>query len=430
MTGRRAIVVGAGVIGSATALELARGGSHVTVIDAGSAPGQGSTSASSAVVRYHYRHFDEAALAWEAGHRWRRWGDYLGVRDPTGMAKFNETGLLLIAGELIDPTDALENLATLGVVVERLGAAEIRARFPTIDSGQLGPPSLPADEQFWSEANGDVSAYWIPQSGFVNDPALAAHNLAHAAEQNGATFQFGCRVTAVTREHGRVTGVTLSNGIELAADVVVNAAGPWSAQLNALAGVLGDFAMTTRPLQQEVVSLPAPAQFHLSDGAPCVTDADLGTYFRPNPGGTMLIGGMEAPCDPLIWLTEPEQAQLSVSRDIWDLQTLRVARRMPTTGIPNRPKGIVGVYDVSDDWIPIYDKTNLPGFYVAIGTSGHGFKQAPVVGELMTRLIDACETGHQHDVSPVQVYLSSTGRTLNTGHFSRLRNVRPQDAMG
>jgi sarcosine oxidase subunit beta len=430
MTGRTAIVVGAGVIGSATALELSRAGSHVTVLDAGSAPGQGSTSASSAVVRYHYRHIDEAALAWEAGHRWRHWGNYLGVDDPIGMAKFHETGLLLIDGELIDLTEALENLAQLGVVVERLAAPEIRARFPTVDPSRLGPPRLPADEQFWADAQGEGSAYWIPQSGFVDDPTLAAHNLAYAAESNGAIFQFGCRVTAVTKRHGRVAGVVLSDGTEIPADVVVNAAGPWSAQLNELADVLGDFVMSTRPLQQEVVSLPAPERFHLTDGAPCVTDVDLGTYFRPNSGGTMLVGGMEAPCDPLIWLNKPEDVPESVSREIWDVQTLRVARRMPGTGVPNRPKGIVGVYDVTDDWIPIYDKTNLPGFYVAIGTSGHGFKQAPVVGDFMTQLIYACESGHQHDVSPVQVRLSATGRLLNSGHFSRLRNVRAQDAMG
>jgi glycine/D-amino acid oxidase-like deaminating enzyme len=67
------------------------------------------------------------------------------------------------------------------------------------------------------------------------------------------------------------------------------------------------------------------------------------------------------------------------------------ARRFPDLAVPNRPKGIAGVYDVAQDWTPVYDKTALPGFYVAIGTSGNQFKNAPVVGALMDRIIDAAE---------------------------------------
>ena len=43
---------------------------------------------------------------------------------------------------------------------------------------------------------------------------------------------------------------------------------------------------------------------------------------------------------------------------------------------------MVGVYDVADDWSAIYDRTDAPGFYVAIGTSGNSFKNAPVSGRL------------------------------------------------
>ena len=46
-------------------------------------------------------------------------------------------------------------------------------------------------------------------------------------------------------------------------------------------------------------------------------------------------------------------------------------------------KGVVALYDVSDDWIPIYDKSSLPGFYMAVGTSGNQFKNAPVAGMMM-----------------------------------------------
>ena len=74
---------------------------------------------------------------------------------------------------------------------------------------------------------------------------------------------------------------------------------------------------------------------------------------------------------------------------------------MPGLTVPHRPTGIVGVYDASTDWTPIYDRTALPGYYVAMGTSGNQFKNAPVVGQLMAGLIAAVECGHDHDRDPL-----------------------------
>ena len=64
-------MVGAGVIGAATALELARAGRRVVVVDQLPGPGRGSTSASSAVVRFNYSTLDGVATAWESMHCWR-----------------------------------------------------------------------------------------------------------------------------------------------------------------------------------------------------------------------------------------------------------------------------------------------------------------------------------------------------------------------
>lgn len=79
------------------------------------------------------------------------------------------------------------------------------------------------------------------------------------------------------------------------------------------------------------------------------------------------------------------------------------------------------MYDKSDDFTPIYDKTALPGFYTAIGTSGNQFKNCGVVGQLMAHLVEACENGHDHDREPVQFQLPITQHTLHLGTFSRLR---------
>ena len=82
---------------------------------------------------------------------------------------------------------------------------------------------------------------------------------------------------------------------------------------------------------------------------------------------------------------------------------------------------MASAYDVADDWLPIYDRTSLDGFYVAIGTSGNQFKNAPIVGQAVVELIEACESGQDHDRNPVQVDCYLTGRTLDLGAFSRNR---------
>jgi glycine/D-amino acid oxidase-like deaminating enzyme len=95
--------------------------------------------------------------------------------------------------------------------------------------------------------------------------------------------------------------------------------------------------------------------------------------------------------------------------------------------VPEVPGGIVGVYDVASDWTPIYDRTAEPGFYVAMGTSGNQFKNAPMVGTLIRELVEAVERGHDHDADPVVVTGPRTGHPIDLGTFSRLREV-PTDA--
>ena len=425
-----ALVIGAGVIGSAVALELARRMGSVTVVDSRGGPGYGSTSASSAMVRYHYHHFPEAALAWEAGARWKQWERYLGASDPAGMAIFIESGGLVLEGPGYDLATMVAHLRTLGCPVEELDSAAIAERFPGLDPGKFGPPALPEDDHFWADATGELNAFWVKSAGHMDDPQLAAHNLAYAAEQEGAHFLYRREVVDILTDAGRVVGVLLADGTRIEAPIVVNVAGPWSAKINRMAGALGDFVPQTKPMEQEVISIPAPPGFRLGDGGTCVTDPDFATYFRVHAGNTIIVGAMEPDCDELVYLDSPEDAITSVRQSTWETQSLRLARRVRDLGIPTKPSGIIGIYDVTDDWIPIYDKTSIDGYYVTIGTSGHGFKQAPFVGELMAELINAVENGHDHDTDPLQVAGSWTGVTVDLGHFSRLRSVTPQRAMG
>lgn len=418
-----ALVVGAGIIGCSIALELARRGWQVTVVDKGSTPGCGSTSASSAMVRFNYDSLQETVLAWESHARWNDWEGHLGVEDPAGMATYVRTGLLVLDGELLDRQLELGFMDQLGIPYETVDADEIRRRYPALDPARLGPACRVEDEHFWDDPSGEIGGFVQPDSGFVNDATLAAHNLAHAAEHHGATFRWRATVVDVLRDDERVGGVRLADGTELAASVVVNAAGPWSVALNTMAGVLDDFSTSTRATEQEVISVPAPPGFALDDGGTGVHDPDFGTYFRPHPGGTIIVGSFEAPCDPLILVDDADDVRTAPSPENWEVQSLRLARRLPDLQVPGQKSGIVSAYDITDDWIPIYDRTSLPGYYVAIGTSGHQFKAAPFVGVAMATLVEAVENGHDHDADPVVVRGEYTGVDLELGFFARRREV-------
>ena len=104
----KAIVIGAGVIGSSIALELSRNGDDVIVIDKGAGAGQGSTSASSAIIRFNYSTLDSIALAWESYHCWKNWREHLGV-EVTSYSQLIDVGVLMLDA----PEIAKERIADL-----------------------------------------------------------------------------------------------------------------------------------------------------------------------------------------------------------------------------------------------------------------------------------------------------------------------------
>ena len=417
-----AIVIGAGVIGASVACELARDGKHVCIVERGPAPGCGSTSASSAVVRYNYSTWTGVVAAWESRFAWEAWQEHLQAPPDEPLARFVRTGGLTLApGRARARVLALFDRA--GIPYEEWDAGEIVRRLPQLDPGEYFPPKRIEDDEFWADAKGRLSGYWVADAGFVDDPALAAVNLVNAARRAGAELWVRSDVVRVLRGTA-VEGVELADGTRMTAPVVVNVAGPHSGAINRLAGVLEDFAVTTRPMRQEVHHVIAPRGYGDEERpGPLVADLDLGTYFRGALGGGLLVGGTEPECDPLQWLEDPDVYDPNPTQDIYRAQIFRAARRLPTLSVPDSARGIAGVYDVSDDWIPLYDRTALPGFFVAIGTSGNQFKNAPVAGRFIAEIVAAGEQGRDHDIDPVQVTLPHTGLVADLGHYSRRRQI-------
>ncbi len=423
-----AIVIGAGVIGAATALELARLGYRSLSLDRLPAAGYGSTSNSCAIIRVHYSTLDGIALAWESYHYWHDWAKYLQAPDPDALARFVECGCLVMKTQANRYLEKHLRLSKeLCIPHEEWSAARIRERLSIYDTRRYGPPRAMSDANF-GEASGEELAggvFW-PTAGYVSDPQLCTRNLQKAAEAEGAEFRFGCEVAAILKDAGRVRGVRLSEGTEIASDIVVNVAGPHSAAINRLAGADEDMTVSTRPLRQEVVHLPAPPGFDFERIGMVVSDSDIGCYIRPETGNNILIGSEDPACDPREFV-DPDDYRRDLGEQAM-AQACRYALRVPDLGIPSRLRGVVDLYDVSDDWIPIYDKSRVPGFYMAIGTSGNQFKNAPVAGKMMAALIDHCEKGNDHDLEPLQFHLSHIDRSIDTGFYSRRRPINEESS--
>lgn len=428
---KQAVIIGAGVIGCAIALQLARKGYKTINIDKNPEVGYGSTSNSCAVVRFSYSSIATTALAYEGYHYWKHWADFLGVEDERGLAEYHQCGHLMLKHHPDDRPHVVAFYKQLGIPYEEWDNATIKERLPLFNTNLCGPVVPIDDPAFWEEstAEGELAGgVYAPEAGYIGDPQLATHNLRRAVEAAGGEFRLGQRVSGINRNDARVTGVALESGETLAADVVVNAAGPYSGQINAMAGVLDSMAIKTKALRREVHHLPSPPSFDFEHKGVMTSDDDLYLYFRPETGNKVTVGSGDPPCDPQVWVDDPDNFNREFTESQWTAQVYRAARRIPELPIPSKASGVVDLYDVSDDWIPIYDRSDLPGFYMAVGTSGHQFKNAGVVGDLMAELIEACEGGLDHDQTPFAYTCRYTGQVIDAGVFSRRRSIHRESS--
>ncbi len=418
-----AIIIGAGVIGACTAYEMAKAGMKTLSIDKKGAAGHGSTAGSCAIIRLYYSTVESCALAYENWFYWKEWEAYLGGADPRGMIQYRDVGALVSAVEennyLADAADLMD---AIGAPYEKWSFAQMKARFPFYDDGLYSPAKRPDDAGFGEATGGELlGGIYFPRSGYVSDPALAAANAEYAAKREGAEFLYNSEITEILVENGRAAGVKLSDGTEHRAPVVVNIAGPHSSKINKMAGVYDEMKIKTAALRHEVAHVPAPEGVNIEKTGMVTSDSDISTYARPETGNHVLAGSEDPACDTREWV-DPDNWDPELSEQA-RVQAMRLAQRYKGLPIPNQMKGVVELYDVTDDWAPIYDKTILPGFYVAIGTSGNQFKNAPVVGKMMAKLIQECESGRDHDADPVPFRFENVGMDISIGFFSRNREI-------
>src|SRR5271165_6536485 len=121
-----AIIIGAGILGTSTALALARGGFSVLCVDKLPAAGYGSTSGSCAIIRPFYSTFDGSALAYESHFYWRDWANYLGVEDERGLTRYVNCGSMVLKcrrNKYLEPV--LKVMREIGCPFRELTPAEV-----------------------------------------------------------------------------------------------------------------------------------------------------------------------------------------------------------------------------------------------------------------------------------------------------------------
>jgi sarcosine oxidase subunit beta len=419
---RHVAIVGAGVIGCSIALELRRRGFDVSVVDRNGEAGHGSTSASCGVVRRFYSQPGMVAMAHEGAAIWADWTGYLGPVDEH-LAVFHRPGILYVLPRIDDAVRAvLAEMQRIGIKASLLSPEEVRDRFPYFEVASHFPPRPVADPAFFDASDREIpGAIYEENAGYVVSPGVATSNLRRAGERDGVRFLMNRRVKRIER---------VSDGFRLetdrgslACDVVVNAAGPHSGIVNEMAGV--KLPLETRALRREVHLLPNPL-FGEPEKTPLpvVADLDGGIYFRPEGGGhDLVVGSTDPECDPKEFMEDPDDVDGSITEAYRERQCLRLMQRFSAVRL-GPPRGVASCYDVTvRDWYPIVDRTDLPGFYVCIGTSGSSFKTAPVLGRLTAELIQCAEEGRDTDRDPFVFRLPRAGVSVDTAFLSRHRGA-------
>lgn len=342
-----AIVIGAGISGAATAYYLKKAGAKTLLLERGE-PASGGTGKSAAIIRQSYSTPLLVRLARASITMFTESRAELG-KD----AGFVQAGYcFVVSPDMLE--GAKKNVAMqrgLGIANEWTDGAGFPEHLP-----ELNP-------------DGIAGVVYEPHGGYA-DPVQATEAYVEAFKTLGGEFRPRTPVRRLLRHADRVTGVEL-DASPIAANVVVNAAGPWAKPLAESAGL-------TLPLrsvrEQDTVWQVPPGRPVPKTSISMGVDA---CYYRPL-GQRRFIIGRGFPKD--YFDVDPYNYKPTADDDfISDVQT-RVERRFPSFAGMKLLEAYAALYDVTPDWYPIVGpRSGLAGYADFSGGSGHGFKIAPSI---------------------------------------------------
>ena len=350
------VVVGAGIMGLATAYHLAKDHPKrsILVLDAGYLCG-GASGRNGGGVRAQWSSQANVILMQESlalckdfahEHRINTW--------------FRQGGYLFLARDDERATElakSVELQRRLGLGTRLIDAREARRIVPQLEPSGITAASFNADDA--------VVFPWPFVWGY-----------AEGARARGVEVHTFCRVHAVEMSAGRVSGVVTERGT-VRTPLVVNACGAFSPELAKTVGI----ELPTKPHRHEICASEPLKPFL----GPLVADLGNGLYFSQSTRGE-IVGGIGNP-------KTPEGASQASSLRFLALYSRALIATCPSLSSLKIQRQWAGLYDLSPDHAPIVGPVDeAPGFFLASGFMGHGFMMAPAVGKRLARAIATGET--------------------------------------
>ena len=354
-----AVVIGGGVVGASTAYHLARLGAGRVALFERDAICSGGTAQSCAIVRSHYSIPTNTRLALQSLAMFEDFAAAL--EDEEADAGFVNSGYLILApeGEIADKLAAnLAMQAGVGAETRAIDAAEAKALHP------------------WLALDDIAVIGYEPRSGYA-DPHRTTTSFANAARKRGVVLNTNRAVLGLIRDGDRVTGIETAAG-RVGAGLVVSAVGPWSAAVGRWAGL--DLPLE---ISRHIVVTYRTEEIYTST-LPVVKDLTTANkmYFRPTWDGVVLVGTGDHG-DPV---DGADDLDGMVDLAFVAHQGQQLAHRVPDAADAAYTRSWVGPYDITPDWNPVLGPApGIDGLHLAYGFSGHGFKLAPAVGQVLAQ---------------------------------------------
>jgi len=341
------VIVGAGIGGLAIARELhARGIRDIVIVERGY-PGSGATGRNVGRIRAMQLTEELTHVARACQDKYERMGEELAFN--VLFYRMGYAWVLYDADELDRMRHIVEMHHRIGVRSALLSPDDTLRRLPVLRGGD------------------PVAGAVLNDDAIVHHDAVVWAHLEHLAGL-GVRLLADTTVRGIVLDDGGVEAVDTDMG-RIETRVIVNAAGGWSGELNALAGVVAP----NRPHRREVL-VTAPLRRSI--------DAAI-TFYRPNEGwfnqtlrGEVVMGVV----DP----AEPAGVEQASSAAFLRRTASIITRKAPALGDASVIRQWAGMYDIAPDHLPLVGPTRqLEGWWQANGWSGRGMLLAPYLAELL-----------------------------------------------
>lgn len=359
------VVIGGGVAGLSTALQISARRKRVVLFDKGEL-GSGSTGQASGLLG-QLRSTKESTRMLMDSIRILR-----GLEHDAETRIFTESGSVRVA-QTESRVDELETAIGVG----EAAGLEIRA-IDASDVKQLAP---------YATTDDILAACWCPTDGYLRPPDLATL-YSRLAISKGAQLRANTKVDRVSVSGGAVRGVEAA-GNTVWAPVVVNAGGPWSYLLADLAGQ----RLPTAAIAHCYLKFDPNPGNPIPPLSPSIRDRENRIYSRPTFEGGFQVGIYEAQPvghDMELLPDSFRMSEMATARDHRTIQDLYLAagRRFPFIKRDTPAKITTGIMSWTPDGNSLCGRiAGVEGLYHCTGFCGHGVMQSAAIGSLMAEVI-------------------------------------------